>query len=204
MNVYSLPSIKTLFTEVLAEREGSYVVNEIFARFPSLVDLMNVTEQELTEIKGIGRVRARQIIAVLQLARKLNEPLHSSPCIIRSPKDAADLLLPHLHYLQQEHFVVIFLNTKNHVIGQPETISIGTLNAAIVHPRELFRAAVKRSAASIIACHNHPSGVVDPSPEDLQLTKRLVEVGEIIGIEVLDHIIIGDNRFLSLKEQGLM
>ncbi|MEK3884957.1 DNA repair protein RadC [Paenibacillus sp. PL2-23] len=204
MKVYSLPSIKTLFAEVLAEKEGSYVVSEIFSRFPSVIELMNVTEQELVTIKGIGRVRARQIIAALQLARKLSEPVHTAPYIIRSPKDAANLLQPHLHYLQQEHFVVIFLNTKNHVIGQPETISIGSLNAAIVHPREVFRIAVKCSAASIIACHNHPSGVVDPSPEDIQLTKRLMEAGDIMGVSVLDHIIIGDNRFLSLKEQGLM
>jgi DNA repair protein RadC len=91
-----------------------------------------------------------------------------------------------LRYLQKEHFVCLFLNTKNHVIGQ-ETLSVGSLNASIVHPREVFRAAIKRSSASIICVHNHPSGDPTPSPEDIQLTHRLVEAGSIIGIEVLDH-----------------
>ncbi len=204
MNSYELSSIKSLFTEALAEKQGSYIINEIFARFPSLSELMNVTEQELTVIKGVGTVRAKQIIATLQLARKLNTPVSSHPHIIRSPKDAADLLIPQMRYLQQEHFVVLFLNTKNHIIGQPETISIGSLNAAIVHPREVFRAAVKRSTASILCAHNHPSGDPTPSSEDIQLTARLVDAGSIMGVDVLDHIIVGGDMFRSLKEQGLM
>lgn len=204
MNVYEIPSIKTLFTEALAEKPDSYVVEQIFSRFPSLTDLMNVTEQELTAIKGIGRVKARQIMAALQLARRLNAPVYSHPHVIRSPKDAADLLIPEMRYLQQEHFVVLFLNTKNHVIGRPETISKGTLNAAIVHPRDVFRASIKRSAASIVVSHNHPSGDCTPSQEDIQLTARLVEAGDVTGIEVLDHIIVGGDQYISLKERGLM
>lgn len=203
-NTYEMSSIKLLFTEALAEKQGSYVIDEIFYRFPSLAELMNVTERELTAIKGIGRIKARQILAALQLARKLNAPVPDKPYIIRSPKDAADLLIPEMRYLQQEHFVVLFLNTKNHLIGQPETISIGSLNAAIVHPREVFRAAVKRSAASIIACHNHPSWDCTPSPEDIQLTSRLVDAGSIMGVEMLDHIILGGDSFISLKERGHM
>ncbi|OBZ17100.1 DNA repair protein RadC [Bacillus sp. FJAT-26390] len=204
MNVYEMSSIKTLFTEALAEKPDSSVVDQIFTRFPSLTELMNVTEQELTSIKGIGRVKARQIIAALQLARRLNAPMYSHPHVVRSPKDAANLLIPEMRYLQQEHFVVLFLNTKNHVIGQPETISKGSLNAAIVHPREVFRAAIKRSAASIVVSHNHPSGDCTPSPEDIQLTARLVEAGNITGIEVLDHIIVAGEQFISLKERGHM
>jgi len=202
MNSYGLSSsIRTLFADALSEKAGSYIISEIFTRFPTVIDLMNVTEQELVAIKGIGKVRARQIISTLQLAQKLNTPICDQPYIIRSPRDAADLLIPQLRYLQQEHFVVIFLNTKNHVIGQPETISIGTLNSAIVHPREVFRIAVKRSAASIVVGHNHPSGDPSPSPEDIQLTTRLVEAGVIMGVEVLDHLIIGGERFRSLKEE---
>ncbi|QNK57443.1 DNA repair protein RadC [Paenibacillus sp. PAMC21692] len=204
MNSYGLSSIRTLFADALAEKAESYIISEIFTRFPTVIDLMNVTEQELVAIKGIGRVRARQIISTLQLAQKLNVPVVDQQYIIRSPRDAAELLIPQLRYLQQEHFLVVFLNTKNHVIDQPETISIGTLNAAIVHPREVFRIAVKRSAASIVVCHNHPSGDPMPSPEDIQLTSRLVEAGVIMGVEVLDHLIIGGDRFLSLKEQGHM
>jgi DNA repair protein RadC len=108
-----------------------------------------------------------------------------------------------LRYLQKEHFVCLFLNTKNQVISQ-ETLSVGTLNASLVHPREVFRAAIKCSSASLICVHNHPSGDPTPSPEDIGLTRRLVEAGELIGISVLDHIVIGDRKFVSLKEQGFM
>ncbi|MNV44920.1 hypothetical protein D3C71_1366980 [compost metagenome] len=97
----------------------------------------------------------------------------------------------------------MFLNTKNHVIGQ-ETLSMGSLNASIVHPREVFRAAIKCSSASIICAHNHPSGDPTPSPEDISLTSRLLQAGEIVGIDVLDHLIIGDSSFVSLKEKGHM
>lgn len=162
MNKYDLPSIKSLFIEVLAEKPGSYVVDEIFSRFPSLVELMNVTETELTAIKGVGPRKARQIMAALKLARMLNALIFNNPHVIRSPKDAADLLLPRLRYLQQEHFVVIFLNTKNHVIGQPETISVGSLNAAIVHPREVFRAAIKQLVTTIqAAIRLHPMKILN-------------------------------------------
>ncbi|CAH1215675.1 hypothetical protein PAECIP111893_04002 [Paenibacillus plantiphilus] len=109
-----------------------------------------------------------------------------------------------MRYLQQERFVGLFLSTKNNLIGQPETLSIGSLNAAIVTPHMVFRAAVKRSAASVICVHNHPSGDPTPSPEDIQLTKRLVESGSIVGVDVLDHLVLGDGRFMSLKEQGFM
>jgi DNA repair protein RadC len=165
---------------------------------------MNVTEQELIAIRGIGKGKAKQIVASLRLARKLNSPNSNHPHIIRNPKDAADLLIPEMRFLQQEHFCIIFLNTKNHVIGQPETLSIGTLDSALVHPREIFRAAVRRSAASIIACHNHPSGDPTPSQEDIQFTTRLVNASEIIGISLLDHLTIGGCEWISMKERGLM
>lgn len=204
MNVYEMSLIKSLFADTLAEKPDSYIIEEIFARFTSLSELMNVSEQELLAIRGIGKSKARQIISSLELARKLNAPTGNAPYIIRTPKDAADLLMPEMRYLQQEHFVVLFLNTKNHVIGRPETLSIGSLNAAIVHPREVFKAAVKRSAASILACHNHPSGDPTPSPEDVQLTARLVDASEVIGVSLLDHIIIGAGDWSSLKERGMM
>jgi len=202
MNVYELSSIKTLFAEALAEKPGSYVVEEIFSRFPSLIELMNVTEQELTAIKGIGKVKARQIIAALQLARKLNAPIRNNPYVIRSPKDAADLLIPEMRYLQQEHGVCLFLNTKNMLINKPVTIAIGSLNSAIVHPRELFRMACKLSASSLIFAHNHPSSDPSPSQEDIQLSIRLKECGELIGIDLLDSIIVAGDSYCSLKERG--
>ncbi|MNW37776.1 hypothetical protein D3C74_148280 [compost metagenome] len=199
-----LSTIKSLLGDALAEKPGSYIVDEIFGRFPTVKELMNVTEFELLSIKGIGKVKARQITAALQLARRLGRPGDNTPQIIRRPQDAVDLLMPEMRYLQQEHFVVLFLNTKNHLIGHPETLSIGSLNSAIVTPHMVFRTAVKRSAASVICIHNHPSGDPTPSPEDIQLTKRLVESGNIVGVDVLDHLVLGDGTFTSLKERGLM
>ena len=200
MNHYE--TIKNLFAQTLAERPGSYIVEELFSRFPSIAELMSATEQELMQIKGIGKAKAKQILAALELAKRLNAPAEA-PYIIRSPRDVAQLMIPEMRYLQVEQFVVLFLNTKNGVIAK-ETISIGSLSASIVHPREVFKAAIKRSSASIIAVHNHPSGNPTPSAEDIQITNRLVESGKIIGIDVLDHIIIGDGQFYSLKEHGLM
>lgn len=204
MNLYHHTKMKDLFAKTLSEKPDSYIVGELFERYPSLVSLMNVTENELIEIKGIGKAKACQIVATLKLAQQLNRPMQDEPYIIRSPQDVFTLLHAEMKYLQQEHFVVILLNTKNHVIEQPKTISIGTLNSALVHPREVFRAAVKQSSASLVCVHNHPSGDTTPSKEDIEITKRLIEAGRIIGIEVLDHVIIGDNRFVSLKESGLM
>lgn len=154
------------------------------------------------EIRGIGRSKASQLLASLQLARILNMP-KEAPTVIRSPKDVYDLLRTEMEYLRQEVFKVLFLNSKNHIIAI-ETLSQGSLNASIVHPMIVFREACKRSASSIICAHNHPSGIPDPSPEDIRLTERLVQAGEVIGVSVIDHIIIGQQRFVSLKEQGLI
>lgn len=165
--------------------------------------LVDVSLEQLTSFKGIGAAKALQIKAGIELGRRLARSAMNETVTIRSPQDAAAILTEDMRYLQKEHFVCLFLNTKNHVIGQ-ETLSMGSLNASIVHPREVFRAAIKRSSASIVCAHNHPSGDPTPSPEDIQMTKRLVEAGDIVGIEVLDHLIIGDLRFVSLKELGLM
>jgi DNA repair protein RadC len=200
MQPYHNNDLKSLLTQSLREKQGSYVVVEILNHFPIISELMDVSEQELTKIKGIGTGKARQITAMLKLARAISTPTQT-PYIIRSPKDVYDLLAPELRHLQKEHFISLFLNTKNHVITK-EVTSIGSLNAAIVHPREVFRAAIKRSSASLICVHNHPSGCSTPSPEDVILSKRLAETGEIIGISVLDHVIVAGNHFYSLKENG--
>ncbi|TBL81630.1 RadC family protein [Paenibacillus thalictri] len=165
--------------------------------------LVQMSEDQLTAIKGIGQAKAIQIQAGIELGRRLARSTMDDKVTVRHPQDVANLLMEDMRYLQKEHFVCLFLNTKNHVIGQ-ETLSIGSLNASIVHPREVFRAAIGRSSASIVCAHNHPSGDPSPSPEDIEITQRLMESGEIIGIEVLDHIIIGDGEFVSLKQQGLM
>lgn len=179
------------------------LAGRILSESGGLRSLVDMSKDQLTQIKGIGDAKALQIQAGIELGRRLAKSTFEERVTIRSPKDIADLVSEDLRYLQKEHFVCLFLNTKNHLLAQ-ETLSMGSLNASIVHPREVFRAAIKRSSASIICVHNHPSGDPTPSPEDIQLTHRLVEAGTIIGIEVLDHVIIGDQRFISLKEQGFM
>lgn len=164
---------------------------------------MDMSLEELTRMKGIGPAKAVQIKAGIELGQRLAVMRQPETAIIRSPRDAADMVMEQLRYLQKEHFVCLFLNTKNHIIAQ-ETLSMGSLNASIVHPREVFRAAIKCSSASIVCIHNHPSGDPTPSPEDILITNRLCKAGELVGIDVLDHIIIGDGEFVSLKEQGLM
>lgn len=202
MNENHKEEFKQLLSDSLRERPNSYLIQEILQKFPTPTELMDVSEQQLITIKGIGMGKARQITALLKLAKALTTPSFDQ-YTIRNPKDVYDLLAPDFRYQTKEHFTCLFLNTKNRVIFK-EIISIGSLNAAIVHPREVFRAAIKRCSASLICAHNHPSGDSTPSKEDITLTKRLVEAGEIVGIEVLDHIIIGGNNFVSLKEHGLM
>ncbi|MBB6729313.1 RadC family protein [Cohnella zeiphila] len=158
---------------------------------------------ELTQIRGVGPAKSLQLQASIELGRRLARSRLPDMIRISRPQDAADLLMEELRHLREEHFVCLFLNTKNQVIGR-QTLSIGSLNASVVHPREVYRAAIRRSSASILCAHNHPSGDPTPSPEDVSLTRRLAEAGELIGIELLDHLVIGDNRFISLKEAGCL
>ncbi|MBP1156590.1 DNA repair protein RadC [Paenibacillus sp. PvR052] len=185
------------------QESAVHVAQRLLRESGGLRKLSDMSMEQFTEIKGIGAAKALQIQAGIELGRRMARSAMNETVIIRSPQDVASLLMEDLRYLQKEHFVCLFLNTKNHVIGQ-ETLSMGSLNASIVHPREVFRAAIKRSSASIVCAHNHPSGDPTPSPEDVQITKRLVQAGDIVGIDVLDHIVIGDQRFVSLKELGMM
>jgi len=202
MQTYQMNTVKNLLADTLCEKNSSYIIEEIFYRFPSLRELFDASELELLTIKGIGKVKARQIISALKLARALNVPA-DKPYVISSPQDAALLMTPELGFLQREEFHCIYLNTKNQVIGK-EVISVGSLDMTIVHPRELYKSAIKKSSCSIICIHNHPSGDPTPSQEDILLTKRLVAAGEIIGIDVLDHLVIASHSYCSMKDSGLM
>jgi len=177
------------------------LANRVLTYFEKLHELKHATLEEIMSIKGIGQAKAVQLLAAVELGRRLSQKQVDSRFTVRSPKDAASFLMPEMSSLQQEHFVALYLNTKNQVIHK-QTIFIGSLNSSIVHPREIFKEAIKRSAASIICAHNHPSGNAAPSPEDIEVTKRLQEAGYIIGIELIDHLIIGDHQYFSLKEQG--
>ena len=197
--------------EILAILIGSGTKNEsvlelsnrLIMHFEGLKLLSDATIEELTSIKGIGTAKGVIILAAIELGRRIQQYKPDERFTVRSPEDGADYVMEDMRSLKQEHLVVMFLNTKNQIIHR-QTIFVGSLNASIVHPREIYREAVRRSAASIICAHNHPSGDPSPSQEDIHVTRRLVEAGKIMGIEMLDHLVIGDNKFISLKEKGYL
>lgn len=175
---------------ILQQTQGLKLLNEI-------------TLEELVSIHGIGESKAIQILATIELGKRIAKAKNIKQNSILSPSDCVSYLSAEMKHLTQEHFVVLFLDTKNYIIGK-KTIFIGSLNKAIVHPREVFKEAIKRSSASVICAHNHPSGDPTPSSQDIQLTHRLSEAGELLGIKLLDHLIIGDDQFVSLKEKGYL
>jgi DNA repair protein RadC len=169
-----------------------------------LTFLYDVSLEQLMSIKGIGRVKAIQIKALMEFSKRIASTFSFNNRItIKSPQDISRLFMEELRHLQKEVFKVVLLNTKNHVIKCID-ISVGSLNSSIVHPREVFSEAVKSGCSAILLVHNHPSGDPDPSTEDIHTTRRLIEAGDILGIKVLDHIIIGDGRYISLKEKGII
>lgn len=188
--------------ELLAVIVGSRAKSESCLKLASqeLKDLMGFSVYEF-EQAGLTYNEALRLYSSFLLAKRLMKTNNEDKYTIRSPEDGADYLMEEMRHLQQEHFVALFLNTKNEIIRK-KTIFIGSLNASIVHPREVFKEALKYSSASILVAHNHPSGNPQQSQEDIHVTKRLVEAGKMIGIEVLDHLIIGDRKFTSLKEKG--
>lgn len=174
----------------------------LLAKSGGLLGMTESSVEELCSIKGLGPAKAAQLKAAIELGRRLSAEVSGPRQIIKKSLDVHNLLKERMRYCDREHFVAVFLNTKHHVITV-ETISVGSLNSSLVHPRELFKNSIKRSAAALILVHNHPSGDPAPSNEDIEITRRLVEVGNIIGIQVLDHIIIGENGFVSMKDQGI-
>ena len=194
-------ALQRILAECLREAADSYTIQTLLREFPTMQSLMNATEPDMMEIRGIGKAKAKRLSAILNFVRYAQEKPHGGRIIIRSAQDIYDLVRSELEYLTVEQFMVIGLNTKNHVMVQ-HTISVGTLNASLVHPRETFNLLIRRACASVILVHNHPSGDPEPSAEDIQLTKRLVEVSRIIDIPVLDHVIIGQGRYVSLKGRG--
>ncbi|MEI2664577.1 MULTISPECIES: DNA repair protein RadC [Rossellomorea] len=177
--------------------------NRLLTQFDGLNLLKDASLEEITKTKGIGLAKAVQIMAAVEFGRRISNLAFDDRYSIRSPEDGANYVMNDMRFLAQEHFVCLYLNTKNQVLHK-QTIFIGSLNASIVHPREVFKEAFRRSAASIICIHNHPSGDPTPSREDIEVTKRLVECGRIIGIDILDHLIIGEKKFISLKEKGYL
>lgn len=178
---------------------SQYILNS----FGGLRALNHLAIDELMEVRGVGRAKAIQIKAVIELGQRLATLKGEERDVISSPRNAARLLMPELRYLTQEVFKLILLDMKNQVITMP-VISKGGLSSSIVHPREVFKCAIRYSSAAVIMAHNHPSGVPEPSKDDIEITKRLVEAGKILGVDILDHIIIGDGIFFSMKEKGII
>jgi DNA repair protein RadC len=180
------------------------VASQLLQHFEgNLENLFSATIAELTEVRGVGFAKACQIKAVFEIVKRVSAFCEQEPPVIHSTEDIATMLMPHLMYLKQEEFHVVLLDSKHKVI-KVEKVSMGSLDIAFVHPRDVFRPAVKHSAASIILVHNHPSGDPQPSEQDIVLTRELRMCGNIMDIEVIDHVIIGHADYVSLKHRDLM
>jgi DNA repair protein RadC len=186
----------------VAGESVAVTAQKLLTQFGSLQKLAEASIEELSSIKGIGLAKAAQIKAAFEIGRRLSTqaPSYKSK-ELADPEKVYRLVKSKLKDYHKEHFYIIALNSRNNSVAE---ISIGSLNASIVHPREVFAEAIKSKAASVIFVHNHPSGDPEPSEDDLLLTKKLVESGKILGIEVMDHIIVAKNDFFSFKHKGLI
>ena len=160
--------------------------------------LSSCSLKELQEIKGIGKAKASQIIALFEFNKRFTISKNNG-ISIKSAKQVYEYIYPKFIGVDKEHFMILHLDSKNKII-KDEIVSIGTLNSSLIHPREIFKSAIKESANTVIVVHNHPSGDPEPSLEDKTITKKLFDAGELLGIKVLDHVIIGKDKFYSFKE----
>ncbi|MGX7406150.1 DNA replication and repair protein RadC [Aerococcus urinaehominis] len=184
-------------------RSVLHLAMDILKSFNSLYALKQATYQDLLMIKGIGPAKAVELRAAIELGRRIYGASQEKMGQITSTDQAGQFFVSELHEFQQEQVHVMYLNTKNQIIRY-QTLFIGSLNMSVAHPREIFREGVRLAAARLIVGHNHPSGDPSPSQADINFTQRLIANGELIGIEVLDHIIVGGLDFISLKEMGHM
>ncbi|MFN8455593.1 MAG: DNA repair protein RadC [Anaerolineae bacterium] len=174
----------------------------LLSEFGGLAGLAKASFSDLTSIKGVSIAKAAQLKAAIELGRRLLMTSPDARPQITSPLDAANLLMLEMGSLEQENLRTLLLDTKNRVLASP-TIYIGNVNSSIIRVSEVFREAIRENATAMIVAHNHPSGDPTPSPEDVSVTRSIVEAGGLLGIDVLDHIVIGHQRFISLKERGL-
>jgi len=194
--------IAILLRSGVAGESVLHLAERLLARYGGITGLAQASFAELCQEKGIGPAKVTQIKAALELGRRLLVASPQERPQVRSPADAANLLMLEMSLLAQEQMRVILLDSKNRVLAIP-TIYQGSLNTSLVRVGELFREAIRQNCAAIIVVHNHPSGDPTPSPEDVLVTKQIVEAGKLLDIEVLDHLVIGRQRYVSLKERGL-
>ena len=191
-----------LLALLLGSADGPGLAQELLSQYGSLHRLARTSKARLMQFRGIGEAQAGRLMACLALCRRLQEPPADEKPRITSPADGANLLLPRLRHLEQEELHVVLLDTRNRVLAI-QCIYRGSLNSSMIRIGEIFRAAIEAPAAAIILAHNHPSHDPSPSPEDISVTRQIVEAGKLLSIELLDHLIIGNGRFTSLKERGL-
>ena len=165
--------------------------------------LANCMPEELCRIKGIGAAKACRLTAAIEIGKRVATAPRGTAVQLDSPGDIADLFMEEMRYERKEFFKVLLLNTKNEII-MIDNVAVGSLDLTVIHPREVFQSAMRKSASAVVLVHNHPSGSPAPSPQDLKTTAQLVEAGKILGIIVLDHLIIGDGVYISMREQMLM
>lgn len=170
--------------------------------YPGLKGLNYLTLQELTRIKGVGRVKAIELLCLTEITKRMSKEIHRDSLKLVTPKSVADYYMQDMRHLTREQVLLLMMDSKNKIIKEM-IISEGTVNTSIMPTREVFVNAIKYEAVNIILLHNHPSGDPTPSAEDIRVTRKLYEAGNLIGITLMDHIIIGDNRYISIKEQGL-
>ncbi len=186
----------------IAGESVAVTAQKLLTQFGSLQKLGEASVEELSAIKGIGLAKAAQLKAVFEIGRRVStQALPYKSKELTDPEKVYKLIKSKLTDYHKEHFYIITMNTRNWSISQ---VSVGTLNSSLAHPREVFSEAIKAKAASVIFAHNHPSGNTTPSEDDISTTKRLVESGKILGIEVLDHVIVGKDQYMSFKQQGLL
>jgi DNA repair protein RadC len=178
------------------------LARRLLATYDGLPGLARASFAELRAERGLGNAKTAQLKAALELGRRMLLATPEDRFVVRSPSDVAQLLMAEMAHLEQEHFRVLYLDTRNRLLGS-QTVYVGSLNASHIRVAEVFRDAVKRNCAAIIVTHNHPSGDPSPSPEDVEVTRQLVAAGNLLSIELLDHLVIGQQRFVSLRERGL-
>jgi DNA repair protein RadC len=209
MSAYGPEALSTAELLAIVLRVGSRgesavrLAERLLSEFGGLAGIARARLPQLSALPGIGLAKAAQIKAAFELGKRLATAAEGQKPVVGNAAQAAALVMEDLRYRQQECLAGIFLDTRNQVICV-RTLTVGTLSGSPAHPREVFREAIAQGSASMILCHNHPSGDPTPSQDDITLTTRLVKVGEIMGIPVVDHIIIGAGRYVSLKEAGKM
>lgn len=198
----SVRELLVLLLRARGARDGAAALSaRLITRFPSQAELAQVGLPELVHECGLSLRQAAAVVAARELGRRLYGAPAARRPVVRTPADVAALVGSDMRHLDREHFRVVLLTTR-HIVLAVEQVAVGGLDSAVIHPREVFKPAIRWSAAAVVLVHNHPSGDPEPSVDDVRITTRLAEAGQILGVEVLDHVVVGDGQYVSLRERG--